>query len=566
MKKLCSKNILLFFSLLGLVFLFVLPFQAKATEQISIDNSADGINDNRGATFGGYQTFTAVDNNFTGFQIYSASVDTNIMIDFNLCEVASNSSTSCIGANLMATTTVASIDTGYHWYKASTTAIATTVGHFYKAFWTSPNGVWTYHTTVNYGGGVADVNSGTDDYVFQVLYDDAFVPEPTISGVVTWAGVGTEFGQIGGYWNIPVYYNFCSSYNYISYAYLTIGASYTDGFTQVLADKTSFIGPQKCSGMAYITSHVRQTDPYTGNMGINLVMVPFDVVEPVDETTLPLATTTMPVNIDYTSSEYKNYLDPIMPNPLFLSTKSGTTTQTFAYDFTGLAWSGGEVCLFNSVSSFKTNYCTSTSDVIGTSSIQFPNVTAPYQFKGEYQLYSSTSIPIFKSEPFTVNWVVNYKPGQVQCDPPVLDLSHSCDKFDTSGSGFTLGNLACGLVQSVQTASFMLFVPSCDSMDTFHNSFNIFKRAFPFNAFFDLTDTIDSAIASSSASSTTSFGIPFIDQNSTSTNKFYIMPIISSTTASTTLGSANNSTFRLTVGFIFWILGAVSVYFTIRKI
>ena len=380
------------------------------------------------------------------------------------------------------------------------------------------------------------------------------------AGSLYWAGVGSQYGLIGSYWNIPVYYNFCDTFDLIKYAYITIGASDTYGFTPVLFDKTTFIGPQKCSGIVTIDSKITETTPYTGNMAINLFMGGYGTINSsADEA---LATTTMPVIIS-TGISSINYLDPIMANPLKIFINAGTTTQQFAYNFTNLAWSGGEVCLFNAIESLKSTYCTNISSSTGIGNIEFPNQAAPIQLTGQYVLYSSSSVPIYKSKDFRVNWVTD----GVECVNPTLDLTHTCDNFDTSGSGFTLGNMTCGLVKGLKATGFMLFNPDCYSLGVFKDNYNIFKRAFPFNAFFDLTDIIDKSIASSTSISTTTIGVPFINQNATTTkDKFYILPVLSSSSVATAIGTDNKNTFRLTIGFLFWILGAIFIYFTIRKV
>ena len=148
----------------------------------------------------------------------------------------------------------------------------------------------------------------------------------------------------------------------------------------------------------------------------------------------------------------------------------------------------------------------------------------------------------------------------IVCSPPILDVSHDCDHLESTSS------ISCSLAKGFHVIGYYSFVPSCSSQNAFKDSYAIFKRAFPFNAFFDITDTIDTAIASSTASPTTTFGLPFINSHSTSSNKFYIIPVVSSSSLSNAIGHDNANTFHTTLGFIIWILAAVTVYFTVRKI
>jgi len=128
-----------------------------------------------------------------------------------------------------------------------------------------------------------------------------------------------------------------------------------------------------------------------------------------------------------------------------------------------------------------------------------------------------------------------------------------------------VGELTCGLkkvgVWSVNT----LIVPGCGAINYFSSNYNTFKKSFPFNAYFDFANTVNTAIntATSSTSTTQVFGIPFVNKGTTS---FSILPIISSSTMTNAIGSSNNTLYRTTIGFLIWIFTALLIYFTVRKV
>ena len=153
-------------------------------------------------------------------------------------------------------------------------------------------------------------------------------------------------------------------------------------------------------------------------------------------------------------------------------------------------------------------------------------------------------------------------PQLYPCVDPYVNTGDICDGIDTGG---VLGQIHCGVKSAVVNGAIFLLSPSCESINNFKNNFDTFKRAFPFNSFFQITDSIQTAIdsASSSTSTTQNFSVPFIHK---ATTTFYMLPIISSSSLSNTIGVQNANTFRLTLIFIIWLVTATIIYFTVRKI
>jgi len=152
------------------------------------------------------------------------------------------------------------------------------------------------------------------------------------------------------------------------------------------------------------------------------------------------------------------------------------------------------------------------------------------------------------------------------CDLPTFDFDHICDDIDLSGV-FGWGDIYCGVKSAIYTAGYYSFIPSCSSLNSIGGNFNSFKRSFPFNTFFDLTDSLNSAIVSAQNSTSTphNFSLPFIRKTATS-SKYYMLPVLASSSFVNLIGQNNYNLYLNTLGFIWWLLIAVIVYFTVRKV
>jgi hypothetical protein len=163
-----------------------------------------------------------------------------------------------------------------------------------------------------------------------------------------------------------------------------------------------------------------------------------------------------------------------------------------------------------------------------------------------------------------VNWVAyGEQPALPVCVDKTFDGSNLCDIYDLE---VLTGQILCGFTYGTGQALFWLFNPTCDGLDYIVNGYNNFKGAFPFNAYYDLVDAIDIAITSASTSSTSTIGIPFIDTEATGTNKYYIMPVLTTSSIPNAIGQNNADIFRTTIGYLIWIIVAWIIYIIISKI
>lgn len=121
------------------------------------------------------------------------------------------------------------------------------------------------------------------------------------------------------------------------------------------------------------------------------------------------------------------------------------------------------------------------------------------------------------------------------------------------------GDLVCG----TKTFSLWAFTPTQTSLDNFSDRFDDFKDSFPFNAFFDLTDTVSGAIATSSTESMAgTVKVPFI----TATGTFIMLPVLASSSLPNLIGSTNAKLIRDSITWFLWLGAGVLVFLTFKKI
>lgn len=178
MKNKCLKYIFYSLSLLGLYFL--LPINIiKAENLVSFDiNYATGVNVPINQVIPGYQTFTAVNNNISGFGFYAdGGIGNTLLNGITFCEVGYNGSNVCID-DAVAPSVTSIIDTAsnYQWENVLFTPIGMTIGHFYMVSWNFTVTSYFYYESQNYSGGVGSINGGSD-WVSQFFYDDAYIAE-----------------------------------------------------------------------------------------------------------------------------------------------------------------------------------------------------------------------------------------------------------------------------------------------------------------------------------------------------------------------------------------------------
>ena len=376
---------------------------------------------------------------------------------------------------------------------------------------------------------------------------------------VNYVGGSHSDALLGGYYQIPVYWNVCGDYGNINSASITFTPDDTgvrqDYAIWAVKPKTEFIGPQKCSGIIYYDGYVPIDSTATSGL-ITLTLYG-------TSTTPLLNINTVPFTVSLSEENPGAYIVPTYSQNVDINSGASTTPIRFSYKMGQLAWAGTSICLYKddgtgSGLGVSTGLCSTVTATSSYSVINYPIATSTDFFSG--YLGSDTFTTLRSSNIGILFSGLATDQNGIVCLPPVLDVSHDCDHLESTSS------ISCSLAKGFHVIGYYSFVPSCSSQNAFKDSYAIFKRAFPFNAFFDITDTIDTAIASSTASPTTTFGLPFINSHSTSSNKFYIIPVVSSSSLSNAIGSDNANTFHLTLGFIIWILTALTVYFTVRKI
>lgn len=136
-----------------------------------------------------------------------------------------------------------------------------------------------------------------------------------------------------------------------------------------------------------------------------------------------------------------------------------------------------------------------------------------------------------------------------------FNKENTCYKDDLS----TLtGQFTCGL----KLAFAWVIQPSQSSIDSVQTSWTAFKGSFPFNVYFQLTDTISSTISSTTLSNSGGIGIPMINAN----RDIYIEEFISSSSLSNAVGHDNADLIRDTISWLIWLVLGILLFFEIKKI
>jgi len=393
------------------VFLFSTN-QTKAAEVAFYDTTSYGTgNDWVVDAFVG-EIFQAQYNNVSRFDfLYKASGGISSQgATVKICEVSSISSTTCLDTPQSKSLTFPGTS-GEENVNLSVTDLNfnTTVNHYYK-LWYQFDNEWSGASIRAQNGNpvsafASHAFNGTTvyesiDIIGKIYYDDT----PAITGTIYWAGVGTQYGQLGGQWSIPFYWNICSSYGDVTgtvYANIDINGDHL--YIQLIQDKSTFTGPQKCSGQGYLTGPITATSNTSGTSTIYLVDDPVSNV--VYGQSGVFNYTINPGGVT------SNYLDLIDIPPIYLNPTVATSTNIrFSYDFTGLAWSGGEVCLYNFDSETKTDYCVDITATSSASAITIPN-TANFQLNAQLKLYNSGGDIVISSDPFLIVWYNQVPPS-----------------------------------------------------------------------------------------------------------------------------------------------------------
>jgi hypothetical protein len=139
--------------------------------------------------------------------------------------------------------------------------------------------------------------------------------------------------------------------------------------------------------------------------------------------------------------------------------------------------------------------------------------------------------------------------------PNGLSVETVCDGIATST---IMGGIECGFKRVIYWA----FYPSNNALLSLQSSITNVKNSFPFNAFFDLTDTIDDAIGTSTPNMAGTIDLPFINGS----GDYIMLPVIASSSLSNLIGSTNATLFRNSITWFLWACAGVLVFLTFKKL
>lgn len=160
----------------------------------------------------------------------------------------------------------------------------------------------------------------------------------------------------------------------------------------------------------------------------------------------------------------------------------------------------------------------------------------------------------------TINW---------ELDPQMQELFYNQQKLHAicgdvaTSTGTILSDIRFALECGVRASFYWLFTPDQSVTQKITDNFSDLKIRFPFSAYFELTDEIESSFASSTIAQN-GFSVPFIRKTSTST-EFFMIPVMSSSSLPNAIGEDNAKMFRDLFTIIIWTSTALIIYITIRK-
>jgi hypothetical protein len=386
---------------------------------------------------------------------------------------------------------------------------------------------------------------------------------------ITYTGIGTEQADQEGNFYIPYFWDVCDYFDNIVEVDMWAYFDDTTAGEPLTLISPTLIGPQQCRGAGVYRTNENYSSDLEANGTFKLYME-IDNTEGIEYA----ESTATPYYALYTAPSTYLHGSGMGFDSSFnqlVDTSTGTSTEVQAmYDFTGLDdWASSTICVYNIKAGVDTDYCFTPTEQSG-----FASVYLPYSPSNEFDFYFrwhanfSVSADIWDNDHiFHMIWQVFAEVNTVDplvCQPPIFNLTNVCIDDDT---GAELGRMACAIKTAFVYSASALFDPSCNSFNSISKNYEDFKESFPFNVYFELADTMTSAIdiATSSTSTTAAFRVPLIRKTATST-EYYMASGISSTSVSNTIGTSNYSVFYQTVGFIYWILLAFVSYLVLRKI
>jgi hypothetical protein len=142
-----------------------------------------------------------------------------------------------------------------------------------------------------------------------------------------------------------------------------------------------------------------------------------------------------------------------------------------------------------------------------------------------------------------------------------IDPDKICEGIATSTGITDLhidGDINCG----ARKAFYWAFYPGNGSLNSLENSYTSLKKAFPFSAFFGLTDALDTGIASTTLNATGTLQMPFIN-----TSGHYVMiTVLNASSTPNLIGQTNATLFRNSIKWFLWLAVAFIIFLTFKKI
>lgn len=136
-----------------------------------------------------------------------------------------------------------------------------------------------------------------------------------------------------------------------------------------------------------------------------------------------------------------------------------------------------------------------------------------------------------------------------------VSVENVCSGIATST---IMGGIECGF----KRVAYWAFFPSQSSVSALANVYTNLQDSFPFNAFFDLTDAVNSAVATSTPDTAGTIDLPFIN----TVGDYVMLPVLASSSLPNFIGSSNATLFRNSITWLLWLCAGVLIFFTFKKL
>lgn len=301
--------------------------------------------------------------------------------------------------------------------------------------------------------------AGAQDIFVDIIFNTA---ESTSDNIVYWAGVGSQYGEWYKTMKIPVYWNVCEDYDNINRATIELNEGEGLGETEIIQDKSVFIGPQKCSGISYIEIDGNTVRNWW-QAGTTTSTIAMDLFKADSTDTIISSEFNLLISNGINAS---NFIDSSIVSPLVIASTTGTTTIPFTYNVTGL--NVDEICAYNTKTNTILDICQTITEDSGITSMNWPNSAAYQSLYLKYVgLDSNDNIKIM-SDQFNIifNGITdnpylnpdasssifsffNKQPSEVACSDAMWEKASTSDAF------FNFTELYCdamtGMITTIDT-------------------------------------------------------------------------------------------------------------------